>query len=215
MADLQVGAQPREITGRKVKRIRLQGLVPVVVYGAQQEPTILQVEGRQLEDTLRGGGNSQVVEVSVDGGGIHNVLIRDVQRHPVNHSLLHADFYAVNMDEKQQVSIPIQQVGEPEELVVGYLELQALDQVEIEALPTDIPSYIEIDVTELTPEAAVTVADLPALPGVDYLTASDETVFTMIATRIEEIEEEEEELLDDDVVVEPEVLTAAKPDEEE
>lgn len=215
MADLQLNAQTREITGRKVKQIRLQGLVPVVVYGAQQKPTILQVNARQLESTLRGGGNAQVVEVTVDGGDVHNVLIRDIQREPVSHSLMHADFYAVNMSEKQQVPISIQQVGEPEELVAGFMVLQALDQVEIEALPADIPSHIDIDITELTLESAITVAELPALPGVEYLTDPTETVFTMIATRSEEEEEEEEELLEGDVMAEPEVLTAAKSEEDE
>lgn len=214
MAELQLSAQPREITGRKVKKIRQQGLVPVVVYGARQDPTSLQVEARQLESTLHAGGISQLVEVTVDGGGIHNVLIRDIQRHPVSHSLMHADLYAVNMSEKQQVSVAIHQVGEPGEIAAGLMVLQAMDQVEIEALPTDIPSHVEIDISSLTLEGAITVSDLPTLPGVEYVSDPDEAVFTMIATRVEE-EEEEEEMLEGEGLAEPEVLTGGKAEDEE
>ena len=214
MADLQLSAQPREITGRKVKQIRAKGLVPVVVYGSDQVPSILQVNARELERTLHAGGISQLVEVTVDDGESHNVLIRDIQRHPVSHSLIHADFYAVNMSEKQQVSVAIQSVGEAD-VIAGLMVLQALDQVEIEALPSDIPSHVEIDISGLTLEGAITVADLPELSGVEYLTDADEAVFTMIATRVEEEEEEEEELLEGEAMAEPEVLTGAKEEEEE
>ena len=214
MADLQLSAQTREITGRKVKQIRAKGLVPVVVYGATQESEVLQVEARALDRTLHAGGISQLIELDVEGGKKHNVLIRDLQRHPVTHSVIHADFYAVNMSEKQQVSVAIHQIGEPEELVTGLMVLQALDQVEIEALPSDIPSHVEIDISSLALDAAITVADLPQLEGVVYLTPLDEPVFNMITTRVEE-EEEEEELLEGEGLTEPEVLTGAQEEDEE
>ena len=217
MANLQLNAQPREITGRKVKQIRAEGLVPIVVYGPTQESVSLQVGSRDFERALHAGGISQLVELVVEGGPTHNVLVRDLQRHPVNHSLIHADFYAVNMLEKQQVSVAINSVGDPEELAAGLMILQALDQVEIEALPSDIPSHIELDISQLTMERSITVADLPDLAGIEYLTPEDEAIFTMIVTREEEEEEEEidEMELDGEGMVEPEVLSGSKQEEDD
>ena len=109
---------------------------------------------------------SQLVELTVDGGEVKNVLVRDIQRDPVRHFLMHADFYAVNMLQKQIVTVPIQGFGEPDALAAGLMMLQALDQVEIEALPAAIPAVIEVDVTSLTLEDSITVSDLPHMVGV-------------------------------------------------
>lgn len=205
MSTLQLDAQPRKLTGRKVRQLRVQGLVPVVVYGNIDEPEILQVKDRNLERTLQGGGTSQLVELQVEGGQKHNVLIRDIQRHPVRRTLIHADFYAVNIREKQQVTVSIVSVNQPESMAGGMLMLQAMDSIEIEALPTDIPAQIEIDITALALDNALTVADLPTMTGVEYLAELDEPIFTMQVTR-----EEEEEVVDvDDALeegVEPELV---------
>ena len=91
MADLKLDAQPRTLTGRKVRQLRTQGLVPVVVYGNNQPPVNLQVNARSLELALQHGGFSQLVQVNVQGGGTHNVLVREIQRHPTSHAFVHVD----------------------------------------------------------------------------------------------------------------------------
>jgi len=91
MAELKLDAQPRTLTGRKVRQLRTQGLVPVVVYGNNQPAVNLQVSSRNLETTLHHGGFSQLVQVNVQGGGTHNVLVREIQRHPTSHAYLHVD----------------------------------------------------------------------------------------------------------------------------
>jgi large subunit ribosomal protein L25 len=212
MSDLTLEAQPRQMTGRKVRQLRRQGLVPVVVYGQGQDPVNLQVTARALDATLHHGGFSQLVRVKVAGGGNHNILIREVQRHPVHHGFLHADFYAVNMNEKQEVSVPVVGTGKPEALASGLMVLQALDMVDISALPNDIPASIEVDISELSVDRPITIADLPTLSGVEYLSDPAEHVFTMLTTYTgEEAEEEagEEEL------VEPEVVSRHRDEEEE
>jgi large subunit ribosomal protein L25 len=210
MAELILSAQPRTITGRKVSQLRRQGLVPVVVYGQGNPPVSLQVPERQLELTLHHGGFSQLVRVQVEGGATHNVLIREVQRHPVSHHYLHADLYAVNMNEKQEVSVPVVGVGKPLALTTGLMVLQPLDIVEISALPADIPASIEVDITNLDLENPITVADLPVLSGVEYLNAPGEYIFSLIETREEVLEEEPVE-----EAAEPEVVARGKQDEEE
>lgn len=210
MSELKLDAQPRTLTGRKVRQLRAQGLVPVVVYGKDQVPVQLQVVARQLDTTLHHGGFSQLVTVNVQGGGIHNVLIREVQRHPVTNRFTHADFYAVNMSEKQHVSVPVSGVGKPAALATGLMVLQGMDMVEIRALPADIPASIEVDITALSPDTPITIANLPKLPGVEYVSEADGNIFTMIETRVSQ---EEEAPIDE--TAEPEVVSRGKQEEEE
>lgn len=212
MSELKMSAQPRQLTGRKVRQLRQQGLVPVVVYGKDREPINLQVNARQLELTMQHGGVSQLVQVVVDGGATHNVLVREVQRHPLNHQYMHADLYAVNMNEKQEVSVPVISVGKPNALSTGFMVLQALDSVLISALPADIPGHIEVDITHLDVEAPVTIAQLPSLTGVEYLGDSGEHLFSLIAVRVQE---EEEAVPMEGEMAEPEVVGRGKDEEEE
>ena len=204
MADLTLTAQPRTLIGRKVRQLRTQGLLPVVVYGKKQkEAQSLQIEARSFARVLHEAGFSQLVAINVDGGSTHNVLIRDVQRHPVTHIPMHVDFYAVDMTEKQQINIPIHSVGTTKALEAGLMVLQALDQVTVEALPAAIPSHVDVDITGLTLESPVTVADLPQIDGVTYINDPDESVFTLIVTRgaIEEAESLEEGSAEPELVV--------------
>ena len=211
MSDLKLMADPRTLTGRKVNQLRRQGIVPVVVYGAQTAPVNLQVPDRELERTLHAGGASQVVTVTVSDGGVHNVLIKNVQREPVYHGLLHADFYTVNMNEAQRVAAPLVAVGKPSGMAAGLMFFQAHEMIHIEALPADIPAEIEVDITPLTLETPIHVRDLPAIKGVTYLDDPDEVVFTLMVTRAAEAEEAATEA----VAAEPEVVKKGKQTEEE
>ena len=87
MDELKLVADRRELTGRKVGQLRRQGLVPVVVYGNVKQPVNLQVDIKMLERTLHAGGDTRVVEVTVNDGGKHNVLVKNVQREPVGEQL--------------------------------------------------------------------------------------------------------------------------------
>ncbi len=213
MSELKIDAQPREVTRRKTRRLRRDGLVPVIVYGPATEPLNLQVISRELDTVLRQGAYSQLVTLAVEGGDVHNVLVREVQRDPVSHAYIHADFYAVDMSQEQEVSVTVHSFGEPEALVAGFMMYQAMDSVDIRALPSAIPASIEVDISSLTLENSVIVADLPEIEGVTYLSELDDTVFTIITTRIEE-EEEEEEIVEEEGF-EPEVVGKGGADEEE
>lgn len=214
MAELQLDAEIRTITGRKVKQLRRQGFVPVVVYGNNQAGQSLQIEERPFERVLQQGGTSQLIEVNIAGQETLNVLVRDLQLHPVKRSIIHADLYAVNLKEKQQVSISIVPTGRSEAESSASMVLQVMDAIMVDALPTDIPIEIECDITALSMENALTVADLPALEGVEYLSEPDEMVFNMVAVRTAEVEEVEEEGAEG-AMAEPEVMSKGKADEEE
>ncbi len=214
MSDLNLKAEQRNITGRKVSQLRREGLVPVVVYGAISAPINLQVAARDLERTLHAGGASQVVSVAVAGGSKHNVLIKSIQREPVSHSLMHADFYAVNMNEKQHVSVPLVASGKASGMVAGLMFYQPHEMLRIEALPADIPAEIVMDVESLTLETPIHVRDLPAVKGVTYLDDPDEIIFSLMTTRAGEAESAEEEELEEGDM-EPEVVKRGKQDDEE
>jgi large subunit ribosomal protein L25 len=216
MSTLTLNAKHRSVTGRKVRRLRPEGIVPVVIYGRGEAPQNAQVDGKEFERVLRDGGNSQLVELELEGKD-YNILVREIQRHPVRHNLLHADFYTVNMTDKQQLTVPLVMVGAAF-VSFDLVMVQSMDSVEIEALPSDIPALIEIDVSRLeTPESPpITVADLPSIPGVTYISEADEHICSLILSRAavsEEGEEEEEELEDTDV--EPEVIGRGREEEEQ
>ena len=217
MSTLTLHANARTVTGRKVRRLRPEGIIPVVIYGRENEPQNAQVEVIEFERVLRAGGNSQLVRLDLDGKE-HNVLVREVQRHPVRHNLLHADFYAVSMAETQQVSVPIIMVGAiPSDADV--VMVQAMDSVTIEALPGVIPASIEVDVSSLEgPESPpITVADLPVIAGLTYISDMDDLICSLILSRAaiseEEEQAEEDALLESDV--EPEVIGRGRDEEEE
>jgi large subunit ribosomal protein L25 len=208
MSDLKLEAQPRELTGRKVSQLRRQGLVPVVVYGNVKQPVNLQVAERSLDRLMHAGGATQVVEVTVTDGAVHNVLVKEIHREPISHRTLHADFYAVNMLEKQHVTVPLHMVGKASGMAAGMMVFQAHEAVHVEALPADIPTAIEIDLTPLTLERHLTVADLPQLAGVSYMDDAHEILFSLIQTK--------EEVVDGEgAAAEPEVVKKGKQTDEE
>ena len=214
MSDLKLKAQRREIVGRQVRQLRNQGLVPVVVYGKSQEPENLQVEAFAFDRLLATGGGSQLIQVDIEGVGMRNILIRSVQRDPVRHYLVHADFYAVNMTEQQRVQVPIVPVGKAGNFGAEALVVQALDHVEIEALPSDIPAHIEVDISvlESIDSPPITVADLPVVAGVVYMASPEEAVFSVVQTRAAVEEETAEE---ESTEAEPQLIRRGKEDEED
>jgi len=205
MSELKIDAQLRDVTGHKVKQLRRAGMVPVVIYGQDVQPVNAQVDMMALDRLLQTGGGTQLVEVTVGEAAAQNVLIREVQRHPIRRNPIHVDFYTVNMTQKQQVRVPVVSVGHLPGGAAGMVLIQAVSDVEIEALPADIPAHIEVDISVLdSPEAEpITVADLPAITGVSYLDDPTEAVFSLVASRTatEAVEEEVE-----DADVEPEVI---------
>ncbi len=211
MSELVIAAKPRTITRRKARQLRREGQVPVVVYGPSTEPTNLQVSSRALDTALQQGANSQLLKVNVEGGDVHNVLVREIQRDPVSHRFIHADFYAVDMTQEQEVSIAVHPTGEIEQLEVGFMMYQAMDTVVIHALPSNIPASIEVDISALTMENSITIADMPEIEGVSYVGEPDEAIFTVITTRVEE-ELEEEEV--EEEILEPELVGEESAEEE-
>lgn len=212
MSKLVLEAQPRQVEAKKARHLRNEGLIPVSAYGPGKQPLTLVVEEKALENTLRHGGSSRLVEVHVSDGSKLNVLVREVQRQPVNHRPVHADFYLVRMDQKQQVAVPLVMVGKPTALITGMMILQTHETIEIEALPAEIPASIEVDVTNLSEEHPITLKDLPAIKGIAYLGDAEETLITLMAAQAGI---EEEAAVEGEAAAEPEVVRKGKEDDDE
>ncbi len=147
----ELTAEPREITGKASRKVRRQGLIPGVVYGHKVDSISVQVPKKEFEHVYLRAGSTNLVDLIVgDGNKSRKVFIHEVQRNAVNHDLTHIDFMVVNLLEEMTVSIPLVLVGElPAVQKNEGLLLQQTEHVMVKALPTDIPSSIEVDISGL------------------------------------------------------------------
>ncbi|UCC52489.1 MAG: 50S ribosomal protein L25 [Anaerolineaceae bacterium] len=200
-----IAAEPRTVTGKKVKQLRRQGYVPGVVYG-QSEPVNVQMEEIQLRRALRVAGMTQLATLDVEGKE-YIVLAREIQQHLTRRDVLHVDFMEVDMtatirSEADLVTVGLSAVAETGEGMIA----QSMYSVEIECLPDALVSQIEVDLTLIaTPTDSIYISDLDVPEGVTILADDDALVarFQTIRAALEEEEEGEEvemEELDADAV---------------
>jgi large subunit ribosomal protein L25 len=182
---------------RATRRLRREGLVPGVLYGGSIEETVsFKVSARELRQVLVDG--SALIDVKVNGGKAHPVIVKDQQFHPVRGDVEHIDLLEVKLDEKihAQVTIELEGAEEAPGIKEGGVLEHVTREIEIEALPTDIPERITVDVSGLDIAATLTLAEVSAPSGVIFLAENPEevTIATVVVpTEIEEPEEVEEE----------------------
>jgi len=217
MDQVEFYVRPRSVTGKKVKRLRRAGLVPLVVYGSKREPMNLQAtEFDALRAIARAGG--QLIAVHVEGEDRPRMaLARDVQRDAITGSLLHADLYEVDITSTIQIEVPLSFVGEPRLVGTGEAILvSVMNSVMIECLPTEIVQSIEVDLSDLAEmDDAIHVRDLPALEHIRVLTDPDEMIARLEPVMEEEEEEVEEELFAMPSAEDVEVIQRGRAEEEE
>jgi large subunit ribosomal protein L25 len=174
---------------RSARRMRREGLVPGVIYGGGEDPQPFTVDARILRNTLAHA--AQVIEVAVEGAST-NVLIKDVQRHPVRGEAIHVDLLRVRMDQTIHATVPIEFLGAEEGpgVAEGGIFNQELREVNIEALPGDIPDSIQYDVSGLEMNATVTLEVLVAPQGVTLLDDPETVIATITPPTLEPVEEE-------------------------
>lgn len=191
MKAITLNAQVREVTGKKVKKLREQGLVPIGVYGKDVKSVALSVPLKEIEKVYEKAGETGLVDLKF-GDKTLPVLIKNVQIHPVKRQIIHVEMHAVNLKQKIKANVPVQIVGESPAVTnnIGVL-LQTLNEVEVEALPTDLPEAIEVDVAGLTEiDQQVSVAELKVPNGVEILTGGEELVVKVAPAVSEETAKE-------------------------
>lgn len=182
-------AQPRTPgTKNDARRVRKQGKVPAVVYGAGKQTLPVSLDPRQVSRILHSEtGHNTVFDLAVDGERTKAMIV-DWQYEPIKGSLLHIDLKRIAMDQKLKVNVPIELVGEPAGVKQqgGILE-QIAREVELECLPGDIPNAIELSVSELVFGMVLRVSDLPKNEKVKFLSDPDQPVAHIISIKEEEV----------------------------
>jgi len=153
---IELQAQKRDITGRKVKQVRRAGFVPAVLYGKGQASIALQIPIKDFDKVLKLAGESTLVYLNVAdlpgqaGGQSYPTIIKDVARNPLKDNVIHADFYKVRLDEKIKTNVPVVFIGEaPAVKELNGIFVRNVNELEVEALPQDLPSEISIDISVL------------------------------------------------------------------
>jgi large subunit ribosomal protein L25 len=190
-----ITATSRTVLGKKVKQLRRDGLVPANIYGRNVEPLAITLSELDFSKVYKQAGETGLIDISIASEGQSRpVLVHSLLRDPVYGQILHIDLYQVNLKEKLVAAVPLEFVGESP--VVKNKEgilLELLQEVEVESLPTDIPSSIEVDISLLVEvDQGVHVGDLVLPAGVEMQTDAEELVCKIEPAQMSEAEAGEE-----------------------
>ena len=182
MKRYKLAVEKRKILGKQIKKLRREGILPGNIFGKNIKSTSVQVPLKKFSPVYKEAGSTGLVDLELDGK-IIPVLIQDLQTDYKN-NVLHANFYQVNLKEKVKSAIPLEIIGEPKAVTekAGLL-MNILSEVEVEALPEDLPEHIEVNVEHLAAvDDQITVADLKVPAGVEVLTDA-----TQVVSKIDEL----------------------------
>lgn len=192
MTKISLTLTKREVSGRKVKALRRQGLVPGNIFGKDIPSVSIQIPEKELSKTFQEAGETAIIYATLEGEkDSRPLLISAMQVHPVTNAPLHVDFHQVDLKEKVTAAVPIVLTGESPAVVDnGAVLIQSMDEIEVEALPTDLPSEIELDISSLKEfNDALHVSDLKVDTTKIELQAEAEE----IVVQVQEPQQEEEE----------------------
>ena len=167
-------------------RIRKEGNVPAIVYGAKKENTSIYLSEVQLLKTIKDVGRNGVISLDVNGN-TQNVIVTDYQVDPLKNGFIHVDFLAVDMSKEITANVNVNLVGDAAGVKDGGVMQQSLFEVSIAAKPADIPPTIDIDVTKLQVADTITVADIKELGNFTVNHEEDEVIASILPPRQEEV----------------------------
>jgi large subunit ribosomal protein L25 len=216
-----IEAQPRQDSSRgknEARRVRAGGQIPAVLYGAKKPTVALLIDPKQMLGILHSeSGHNTIFDLQV-GSERTKAMIVYWQHEPIKGHLLHVDLKRIAMDVRMKVGVPVKLVGVPEGVKTqgGILEA-VVREIEVECLPADIPSHIDVDVSHLVFGTVLRVSDLPQNPKVKVLTPADQTVAHIVSVK-EIVEEKPAEVGVEGAAAapaEPEVIKKGKQEAEE
>ena len=192
MSENVLAVELRDGTGKSVTRkLRRAGRVPAVVYGHGKASVSLTFDPKSLESILKTSDAGVNTLIGLEGDSViagKTVLVKELQRDPIHGSLVHADLFEVDPEEKIAVSVPVHVVGMAEGITMGGILDHALREIELECLPSAIPDAIELDVTSLKLGESIHVRDLTVAEGVSVRTHDELPVVSVILPTV--VEEE-------------------------
>jgi large subunit ribosomal protein L25 len=191
METVEITIERRDGNGKgPARRLRMAGKVPAILYGPRRTTTPIAVAAEEFERKLSHLEGAHLIRLLSAGGADAElnermVLVREMQLHPVSGRALHADFYEVDLTERLTVAVTLHFVGKPVGVVNGGILQPILREVEVECLPTEIPDFIEIDVSGLDIHDAIHVGQLTLPEGVRSVGDSAQTVVAVLPPSIE------------------------------
>jgi large subunit ribosomal protein L25 len=195
---IQLATSPREQVGKTSRKLDQEGLIPAVIYGYGVDATPISVDRHDFELLMhREVLSSAVLKVQLDGDE-QNVIVKDVQYHPVSDRILHVDFLSVDLAKKIHTTTHVEVVGFAPGTEEGGTVTQSLQEIEIKALPTNIPESIQANVDGMGIGDALHVSDLEAPEDVEILT-DPEWVVVSVTLPQQELPEEGEELEEEEL----------------
>jgi len=180
-----LSAEAGRVTGSPAsRRLRAADRIPGILYGHGMTPVILSVARRDLRVALSGpAGANTILTLSVDGSS-YNAVVKEMQRHPVRRNVSHVDFVQINLSEEIVMNVPVHLTGVAKQVVAaGGLVDAAVDSIEVRTTPANVPNEIVIDITDLTPESVIHLADLKLPAGVVAVGDPEMLIATVLMSR--------------------------------
>jgi large subunit ribosomal protein L25 len=151
MTTFELTANTRTLFGRKTKQLRKKGIVPANIFGKNIKSLAVELESSVLLDTMRQAGETGLIHLKIKGDNkAHPVLVSGYAQDPVTGSMLHVDFHEVDLKQKTTATVPLKTVGESSAVKSGLVLVMQKNELDVEALPTDLPDVIEVDISVLT-----------------------------------------------------------------
>jgi len=177
MSETALVVESRASTGKgAARKLRAAGRIPAVLYGQGKASLPLTIDPRALEKVLRSGGANALLDLTVEGRpelGSPVALVKELQRHPIRGTIVHADLYQVDLTRTVEVEVPVHLVGKAKGLDFGGILEHSLREIALECLPRSIPAAIEVDITNMELGDVIHVRDLVLPAGVSLLTDPD------------------------------------------
>jgi large subunit ribosomal protein L25 len=186
MSDSVLIAESGRTTGSaESRRIRREDRIPAVVYGKGMEPISITIDRRDLRLALSGGaGMNTILDLTVDGT-VYPSIVKEMQRHPVRRTVAHIDFIQIDLSQEITVSVPVRLEGEAKQVAMnnGLVDQQMME-IQVRTTPRNIPDELVIDISDMTNDTVITVADVALPSGVVAISAEDQTVVTVVTLRV-------------------------------
>jgi len=190
MEEIKLAVEARTELGKGAsRRLRAAGAIPGVFYGPQAKPVSLTVNAKEFAVNVGNLEGSHLIRLqsSVPELGQRVALLREVQAHPLTGRILHVDLYEVDLTQRLQVTVPLHFVGRARGVAEGGIMQPILREIEVECLPTDIPAFIEVDVSGLAIHDAVHLAEIQLPANVNAVFETNDAVVTVLPPTVEEV----------------------------
>ena len=177
MSETALVVESRAATGKgAVRKLRAAGRIPAILYGQGKESVPLSIDPRALEKVLRVGGANALLDLTVEGRpelGSPVALVKELQRHPIRGTIMHADLYQVDLTRTVEVEVPVHLIGKAKGIDFGGILEHSLREIALECLPRSIPASIEVDISNMEVGDVIHVRDLVLPPGVSLMSDPD------------------------------------------